>query len=249
MQFRRFTDAGVEAFSQYIHDLRADPKLPVPVGLLTDDALTEVLTPEVSATPEAFKTRMEFALWLDRAFGNSDAEAPLLDAGFWTWLTAALFDQVCPPDGNGRRKPGEIARFVPEFSNPRLQYRHLLYGSMMIYTMHRSDLSAADLLLATPPSSLNHFFYQLASRRELLGNPGVMTTATRLYFDRDRDRERGRGKRGAVTRGKPGTVFRYVRLLNQLDRVLDLGTVPVDTLESHLPKEFDRFREGSLVIA
>lgn len=245
MRFRRFTDAGVEAFSRHIHDLRADPKLPVPAGLLTDDALTEMLTPEVSATPEAFNTRMEFARWLDRAFEKSDAEAPLLDAGFWTWLTAALFDQVCPADGNGRRKPGEIARFVPELSNPRLQYRHLLYGSTMIYKVHRSDLAAADLLLATPLDSLNHFFYQLASRRELLDNRGVMATATRLYFDR----QRGRGKRGAVTRGQPGTVFRYVKLLNQLDRVLDLGTVPVDMLESHLPKEFDRFRDASLVIA
>lgn len=245
MRFRRFTDAGVEAFSRYLHDLRADSKLPVPEGLLTDNALTEMLAPEVSVTPEVFKTRMEFARWLDRTFEKSDAEAPLLDAGFWTWLTAALFDQVCPTDGNGLRTPREIARFVPVLSNPRLQYRHLLYGSTMIYRMHRSDLSAADLLLATPLDRLNHFFYQLASRRELLGNRGVMATATRLYFDR----QRGRGKRGAVTRGQPGTVFRYVKLLNQLDRVLDLGTVPLESLESHLPQEFDRFRDASLVNA
>lgn len=243
MRFRRFTSTGVDAFSRYIHDLRADPKLPLPHGLLTDDALTEMLTPEVSAIPETFNTRMEFARWLDRSFEKSDAEAPLLDTGFWTWLTAALFDQVCPADGNGRRKPGEIARYVPELANARLQYRHLLYGSTMVYEMHRSDLSAADLLLATPLDRLNHFFYQLASRRELLGNRVVMATATRLYFDR----QRGGGKRGAVTRGQPGTVFRYVKLLNQLDRVLDLGTVPPEILESQLPQEFDRFRNASQV--
>lgn len=238
MRLRRFTDAGVEAFSRYIHDLRTDPKLPVPADLLTNDALTEMLTPEVSATPEAFETRMDFARWLDRAFEKSDAEAPLLDAGFWTWLTAALFDQVCPADGHGRRKPGEVARFIPMFTNHRLQYRHLLYGSMLVYRLYRDEPQAADILLATPLDQLNHFYYQLASRREMLGNRAVMSLANQLYFDRDRRR----GKRGAVTRGQPGSVFRYVKVLNQLDRILDLGSVPDEVLERHLPREFDRFR-------
>lgn len=245
MRFRRFTDAGVEAFRRYLHDLRADPKLPVPSGLVTDDSLTELLIPEVMAAPGTFHTRMDFARWLDHAFESADAEAPVLDTGFWAWLTAALFDEVCPADGHGKRKPGEVARFIPELSNYRLQYRHLLYGSMLIYNMYRTDLRSAYVLLATPLDQLNHFFYQLASRREVLGNPAVMLTATRLYFDHDR----GRGKRGAITRGQPGTVFRYVKLLNQLDRVLDLGSVPADVLEAHLPKEFSRFRDPAPVNA
>ncbi len=240
MRFRRFTGTGVEAFTRYLQDLRGDPKLALPPDLVEHDSMTELLTPEVTAEPEAFETRMDFARWLDRAFDDAGAEAPGLDAGFWTWLTAALFDQVRPADGRGRRKPGESARFIPEMSNSRLQYRHLLYGSTMVYELHKEELQAAEILLATPLNQLNHFFYQLASRREVLGNRAVLSTATRLYYDN----ERGRGKRGTVTRGKPGSVFRYVKLLNQLDRVLDLGSVPEEMLDAHLPQEFDRFRSG-----
>lgn len=240
MKLCRFNDTGVEAFKRYLNDLRNNPKLPSPSALVDGASLTEPLVPEVWAQPEEFKTRMAFARWLDHAFQDAGTEPPYLDTGFWTWLTAALFDQVCPADGNGRRKPGEVARFIPEISNHRLQYRHLLYGSVFVYHLYRDNLQAVDILLATPLDRLNHFFYQLASRREILGNRAVMSIATRLYFDH----ARGRGKRGAVTRGQPGSVFRYVKILNQLDRILDLGSVPDEVLEAHLPREFNRFRDS-----
>ena len=238
MRFRRFNDRGMQAFGDYLGRLRENPGLPLPETMLTDPTLTEPLEPGIEAEPTAFEHRMAFARWIHEAARASGSAVPRGDAGFWTWLTAALFDQVCPPDGNGKRKVGEAARYIPEFADARLHYRHLLYGSTMIYGMHRADPGAAWVLLAAPLHRLNHFFYQLASRREIVSNAQVLQVATEMYMHP----ETYLPTRGAATRGKPGTVFRFVKVLNQLDRNLDLATVPMDSLLEWLPAEFDRFR-------
>lgn len=234
MRFRRFTDAGVEAFSQYIHDLRADPKLPVPADLVTVDALTEVLTPEVSATPEAFETRMEFARWLDLAFGNSDAEAPLLDAGFWTWLTAALFDQVCPPDGNGRRKPGADARYIPDMTRWTRRYRHLLANPYQVFQLHRNAPERAAVALVNPLHKPGELTEQFTARLEIIRCPGTLGLATKLFVD---------PSTGARRPGASGNAARrFGKLMNQYTRTWDLQSVEAGEFAQLLPREFNRFK-------
>ena len=234
MRFRRFTNAGVDAFSRYIHDLRADPKLPLPHGLLTDDALTEMLTPEVSATPEGFNTRMEFARWLDRAFEESDAEVPSLDTGFWTWLTAALFNQVCPSDGNGRRKPGADARYVPDMTKWTRRYRHLLANPYQVFQLHRDAPERAAVALVNPLHKPGELTEQFTARLEIIRCPGTIGLATKLFVD---------PATGARRPGASGSAARrFGKLMNQYNRTWDLQSVETDSFAQLLPREFNRFK-------
>ena len=78
---------------------------------------------------------------------------------------------------------------------------------------------------------------QLASRKELVTNRGVVEAATRLYYDSTtRTFKRGAGTK---TRGAPR---RLADLLNQLDLTYYLYGMAADELLALLPKEFDRFR-------
>ena len=234
MRFRRFTDAGVEEFSQYIHALRNDPKLPVPSALIADDALTELLTPEVSATPERFSTRMEFARWLDRAFEESDAEVPSLDTGFWTWLAAVLFDQLCPADGHGRRKPGADARYIPDMSRWTRRYRHLLANPYQVLQLHRDDPERAAVALVNPLHKPGELTEQFTARLEIIRCPGTIGLATKLFID---------PKTGARRHGASGNAARrFGKLMNQYTRTWDLQSVEADTFVQLLPREFNRFK-------
>lgn len=234
MRFRRFTDTGVEAFSRYIQDLRDDPKLPLPPAMLSDDALTELLTPEVSATPDTFNTRMEFARWLDQAFEQSGAETPVLDTGFWTWLTAALFDQVCPADGNGRRKPGADARYIPDMSQWTRRYRHLLANPYQVFQLHRDNPERAVVALVNPLHKPGELTEQFTARLDIIRCPGTIGLATKLFID---------PVTGARRRGASGSAARrFGKLMNQYTRTWDLQSVDASEFAQLLPREFNRFK-------
>lgn len=234
MKFRRFNDAGVDAFRRCLDSLRSDPKAPGPVELAEDPSLTEMLTPEVGAVPERFENRMAFAKWLDRAFQDSETEPPLLDAGFWTWLTAALFDQVCPPDGNGRRKPGENAKYIPDMSRWTKRYRHLLANPFNVFQLHRDNPERAAVALVNPLDKPGELTEQFAARVEIVRCPGTIGLASKLFIDPSTGM-RKRGASGLAAR-------RFAKLMNQYTRTWDLQSVDSDNFVQLLPREFSRFK-------
>lgn len=237
MQFRRFNDAGIEAFREYLQRLRAEPTSPPPLSLLTNNEVSAPLTPAISAEPDTFDSRMDFARWLHTASEAADATIPRGDAGFWAWLSLALFDQVCPVDGNGMRTVREDARYIAMLQDARRHYRHLLFGPYSIFHLHRDDPDAAGVLLYGELTTLGHHQYQIASRKDLLGNKNVLSAATLLYIDE----QTGRTKRGSVSQ-RNGSVFRFVRIVNQLERVWDLMATDARQIIEMLPSEFDRFK-------
>jgi hypothetical protein len=234
MKLRRFNSEGIVAFRSYLEDVRADPTLPAPLALLNDPALTEVLRPEVDATPHAFPTRLAFAAWLDEAFTSSGASAPLLDAGYWAWLTAALFDQACPQDGHGRRRPGADARYIPDVTRWTRRYRHLLANPFQVYQLHRDDPRRAAVVLLNPLHQPGELTEQFTARLELVSCPGAIGLATRLFID-PASGTRRRGAAGAAAR-------RFGKLVNQYTRTWDLPSVQLDDFIRMLPREFNRFK-------
>ncbi|MEM7680418.1 MAG: hypothetical protein AAF288_00525 [Planctomycetota bacterium] len=241
MQLRRFNDKGEKAFIEYLDALRTDARRPVPTDLLDKPTLTEPLEPAIEAEPPAdgFATRMDFACWLHDAATAADAEVPRKDVGFWSWLTLVLFDSVCPANAKGERKVKELAWYIPAFDDARRHYRQALSGSYTVHQLHQDDPSRVAIFLRRPPDSLGHFWYQLASRQDLMSNPSVVSAATRLYYDPVKHKL----KPGAVVRNKPGSVFRFVKVLNQLDRVWDLRLRSAKGVIDLLPqKEFAAFQ-------
>lgn len=237
MELRRLNDRGIREFSLYLDRLRQDSSRSVPDALLTGTHVTEVVEPRLLLDKPKFTDRMDFADWLHNIAITNGWKVPRTDRGLWSWLTLYFFDQVCPPDGTGRRKVREHAWYVPAFDDSRRHYRHVLYGSYEVYYQFRDDPAAAKLLLSVDLTTVGQFWFQLVSRQELITNEAIVGAATKLYVDS----ATGKAKRGATSQG-PGGIFRFVKVLNQLDRVWDLRLRGVDGILELLPKEFDRYR-------
>lgn len=154
----------------------------------------------------------------------------LWDVGMWSWLTVLYFDQVCPDDDG--RTVYEDYRYILE-SDWRHYYRHLLAGPVRIYLWHTP--AGARVLQHVPVHTLGDFMEQLASRQEIAACRGIIEAADILYWDVDGKRP----KRGAApnTR-KPGTLRRFVDIIQQLDVTYDLYSMTGSDVASLLPAEF-----------
>ena len=232
MELKRFNDAGIATFREWLDRLRADPSLQPPFALLDEPDITEPIEPVITAIPKSFENRMQFAQWLQAAATAASAKVPLRDVGFWSWLTLLLFDQVCPLD-NGSRTVRKNPTYIPD-PDYRRAHRHLLATAYRVYYLHRDDPSRVRFLLYVPLSVLGELTEQLASRQELIGSPEIMSLANRLFSDR---------KTGELKSGAGGKAAgRLGKLLNQYMRTWDIAVMKPEDAARLLPAEFDRFR-------
>jgi len=241
MKLHRFNNDGIDAFATYRSRLTIEPNLPSPVHLLDDLALTEEIEGNIDVPKRTFGTRLEAGRFLNELLEKSGIALPERDRGLWTWLTLFYFDEVCPADGNSNRDPRDEARLTPIVDNHQRFYRHLLLGPYLIVRAHRDDPERAIAMLCNPLWKPGEIVEQLASRKELVTNRGVVELATRLYYDQ----EKRSFRRGAGSSVK-GAARRLAALLNQLDLTFYLYGMNADELLALLPKEFDRFRSSSV---
>ena len=234
MRFRRFTNEGLALFQNYLERLKAeDPKLDPPPGLLDEDRYTTLLDPAIEADPIPFARRMDFVCWLHDAAVAAGADIPRTDTHFWAWLDLALFEQVCPKNGHGKRSPGSIVRHIPDFSRWTRRYRHLLANPYDIYHAHQDDPWRAMVGLINPLHKPGELSEQFASRIELITCPGSLALATRLYINKDTG-ERRKGASGKSAR-------RFGKVMNQYTRTYDLPEMEPKAFAAMLPKEFKTF--------
>lgn len=214
MKFRRFNEQGVKEFSEYLNTLKANPTATVPEDLLTSPRFTEPLSVSIDTDPpESFASRMEFAQWLHAAATESDVDIPRNDTGFWAWLSLALFDHVCPADGQGRRKPGANARHIIDINNWMRRYRHLLQNAYEIFYLHRDDPTRAFVALVNPLHKPGELTEQINGRQEIATCPGCISLATFLCIDSE-------GKRRKGASGEFARVFG--KAVNRVSRTFDL---------------------------
>jgi hypothetical protein len=238
MKLRRFNSDGISGFATYRARLALESNLPPPLQMLEDPAFTEAIPAEIDVPKRNFATRLEAGRFLNELLEHAGIALPERDRGLWTWLTLFYFDEVCPADGNGNRDPQDEARLMPLLDNHQRFYRHLLLGPFLIVRAHRDNPERALAMLCNPLWKPGEIVEQLASRKELVTNRGVIELATRLYYDAAQKSF----KRGAGSSVK-GAARRLAALLNQLDLTFYLYGMSADELLALLPKEFDRFRE------
>ncbi len=232
---RALSDAGVERFRAYLAELRSGVTRAPPLQLLDDAGATRELPVETVVELRRFESRLALGVYLHERLAGMDAEDLDADAGLWAWLSLFFFDEVCPVRADGRRRPGQDYRHVPSFEYPTA-HRHLLYGPYQVYRRH--GVTAA-LLLSGPPHSESGVYHEIAGRRELIANRGVLDAATLLYYDAARRAPRP-GAQGPTS--SPGTVRRFVRVLQQLDMTYDIYGLSGRQLLELLPPEFDVWR-------
>lgn len=234
---RAFNSAGIERFRAHLGELRAGARAAPPRELLSDPACTEELSVELGLEEPRFATRWSVGEYLWRLLAPLPAEEVEGNRGLWAWLALFHFDQVCPPRPDGSRRPGQDYRHVPDFDF-RHRHRHLLYGPYAVYRRHRAY---AILVLSGPPHVEQGVYQEITSRQDLIASRGVIEALNALYLDRPR----GLPKRGAQ-RGfdHPGTLRRFVRVLQQLDLTYDIYGMSGEAIIDLLPPEFDAWREA-----
>lgn len=237
MRLRRLNEEGLRQFGDYIDVLRSNPSTPPPVELLENDATSEEVG-RVEIVRQTFENRFAAGQWLSGIFEQTRLRDTARDKGLWAWLSLFYFDEVCPADGNGHRKPGERARHIPDPTNFKRYYRHLLAGPWRVYRTHRDDPGRAKVVLCQPVHTPGELVEQLASRQEFITNYALIAAATALYIDPITKQP----KRGAQNKTK-GTARRLADFCNQIDVTWDLYAMETSELLGKLPKEFDRFRK------
>ena len=243
MILHRFSEEGVNRFGQFLDALSANGALAVPTDLLTDTFCSVPVPPGPDVQARTFISRMEAARYLDSVLSGVTGCDVERDVGLWAWLSLFYFEELCSPDGRGHRKPGERARWIPAVDEARRSYRHLLAGAYRVYRAHRDNPEGAMVLLHTPLSRTGHFWYQLASRQELVTNPAIMEAAAELYLG-----QCGTNAKPGATGEGLGGVFRFAAIFNQFDKVWDLYAMNKQQILDLLPGEFDRYREGSPLV-
>ncbi len=236
MKLRRLNADGLRLFAEYLDALKTTPAEPPPVALLTEAATSEQVA-AVEIARQTFGSRFAAGELLLDTLETAHLTDVARDAGLWAWLSLLHFDEVCPPDGRGHRKPGERARHIPEVRNFQRYYRHLLAGPWRIYRSHRDDPARAMVVLCQPLHTPGDLVEQLASRQELVTNRAFLAAATALYVDPDtRLPKRGGGGKSR------GTARRLADFCNQIDVTWDLYALESPELLAKLPKEFNRFQ-------
>jgi hypothetical protein len=251
VMLRKLNERGMTRLIEFLHAVKSDSSLGVPVEILYHETTSQDLGDvEVDVEHRTFGSRFEAARYLHGLLSSCGLENIDSQRGLWAWLSLFYFEELCPVDKKGQRKPLEDACWVPETGRAFRYYRHLLAGPYRIFHTHRADPSQAMILLCGPLHQPGEIVAQLASRQNIVTNASLLGTATALYLDR----ETSLPKRGATsteklndrTRGKPGTVRRLVDVYQQFDLVWDLYAMDTHTIVDLLPKEFERFKSTQL---
>jgi hypothetical protein len=240
MKLRRLTRAGIEKFADYLDLLETEPTRIAPASLLEDEECSELFGNPTEIENRTFRTRYAAAEYLDDILTKTGVADAGRDVGFGTWLTLLFFDQLCPPNKSGERELRERPAYIPEPQNFRRYYRHLLFGSLLIFRAHRDAPKRAMAFLCKPLPIIDDIVAQLASRQEIVSNPAVVQLATQLYFDPTS----GTTKKGAGGKGR-GSPRRLVDILRQFDVTWDLYSMSLKEFWTVLPKEFEKFRPAT----
>ena len=237
MELRRFTEKGLEHFRAYLHGLSegSAANLP-PAPLLSEPDFSKPAEGRVQLEQKRFSSRLDLARYLDQVLETVPERPDTIasDIALWSWMSLFYFDQVCPVNDKGKRKPGRDYRHIPEPGYPS-GHRHLLAGAYLVYTVYGWGERLSRLALHTPLSVESHFHHQIATRQSLITNKGIMEALHLLYYDGIHNRP----KRGPImNKNAPGSLSRFIGVIQQLDVTYDLYSMSGVDIISLLPMEF-----------
>ena len=234
---RKLTEKGIAAFKDYLAQLRKDPAASPPFHLLTDPVASAGIGTDIRIEQKPFRTRLELARYLNDIFSPVPVDDLETDRHLWTWMSLFFFDQVCPVEKTGIRKPGRDYRHILEPGYPN-GHRHLLAGAYLVYTVCDLGDRLSRLLLWTPLHVESRLHHQLAVRQTLITNHGILKAAHLMYFNESLNRP----KHGALGDKKTtGTLLRFIDVIQQLDLTYDLYSMSGREILKLLPPEFDRW--------
>ena len=205
--------------------------------MLTDDRFSRSATlGDVRIEQCEFESRRDFVEYIDERFRAAGFFEDGDEPGMWEWLSLYYFDAVCPPNRNGKRIPGVDGRHLMNDQNARRRHRHLLRGPYMLYRQCGPD-GQLDLLLEDRLPVHRIAATHIVERPRILGSPGALAAARRLYFDKASKKPR----RGYSH--EENGLRAYCKYVNNLPDCFDLAEMSADTVIALLPGEFERWMD------
>lgn len=210
-------------------------------GDLPDSALVESdrsLVVPVSGTKaleiRTFASAKDMAKAILDALGSQPLHELLAEKGLWAWLTFVLRDQIFSKDKEGRRKVGEVHRWLPGNPNDwQKGQRHMVRMPVLLLANLGED---ADHLLCNGPAVLPEIREQLTSQQDMFTRSFQKLARTLYYDDRRRNLKTGAGGKGG------GSPRRLAKVRQQLDVTWDLDEPGFERVLATLPAEFERFK-------
>jgi hypothetical protein len=235
---RRLNETGIAQFSEY---LREGATGTLPLHLLGHPDTSEPLAVMIKLVQRNYPNRYEFGRDLTMRLSPLDPGTISNDRGLWTWLALCLFDQLCPPGPDGKRKLDKQYRYILS-SDYRHYYRHLVRTPWQLSRDHGTN--SRFLLLATndgadPLRRHGDILEQLGGTQSIIRSRPVIAEASRLYSDP----LSGRPRKGAAGKGG-GSIRRFARVLRQLDLTFDPELMPPGGLSAVLPVEFEGWKKS-----
>jgi hypothetical protein len=235
---RKFTDEGIDQFRSYLAQLREGSTSPPPFHILNDPTTSEPIDDEVQIENRNFETRLDLARYLDFTLANIENDSIETDIHLWSWLSLFYFDLACPPQKDGIRRPGRDYRHILEPGYPN-GHRHLLCSPYMVYSVYELGEDLSKLLLCTAIPIESQFLHEFASRQNFITNQGLLEAAHLLYFEETTRKP----KRGVFMRkNNPGTLYRFVDVIQQFDLNYDLYSMSGNEILDLLPPEFNKWK-------
>lgn len=236
---RRLNPVGLDRFEKYIRDLQAGQTPVLPLDLLTDPGTSEATDVPIVPDKRQFTDRADLGRYLAKIL-SGDAFHLSHDVGLLSALTLFWFDQLCAPRADGKRRPGEMARYI--FEPKRKTYRHLVWGSWWAMSTYGED--GAYLLLQMKPGAHplefggGEVMGQLAANQMTTGGETIIKLGKQLYSDPNTGRQR-RGS-GGSSAGSPRS---FIRVLRQRELNFDFRSMDTKAVSNLLPGEFDRWKD------
>ncbi len=227
-----FLDSQVSGSPQQYADARIWLESPE-----TSDGLSGIAQID---TRQQFSRRFDLAEYLHARIPLLRHKDPARDAGLWAWLALAWFEQLCPLK-RGQRKPGEIARWIPQLDNKRRYYRHYTLGPYLVFLAHQENPMRCLVLLTESIQISTSEIYREFVESPVLASGVAVNVAAELYLEA----HSGKLRRGAGVKG-PGGARRLLDVFMQFDRTFDLYSIRENRLMSMLPREFAKFRSREL---
>ena len=237
ISIRKFNEEGLNEFEHIISELRNNAVQDIPNELLLHEKYSDVVEPIINIDKVNFKNKNELVPYLVEGLNLSANKHLYFDKGIWSWLSALFFDNICPVDGNGKRKVKETAFYVlRDPKNYTKFYRHLLAYPSRIYA--ELDESSKIFLIGNF-SKRGEITEQFGAYQEIALNKGILDAANILYWD---DNTKNL-KRGAAGKGG-GSARRLVRIIRQYQLTYDLNSMDGNKIVDLLPNEFRKWNEN-----
>lgn len=231
---RFFNEDGLNEFERIIGEIRNNNLKNIPEDFLLSDQYSDILEPIINIEKVDYKNKNELVPYIVETLNLRANKYLYFDKGLWSWLAAFYFDNICPTDGNGKRKINEIAFYV--LRDPKSYtkyYRHLLaYPSRILSELNDSS----KIFLIGSFLKRGEITEQFGAYQEIALNKGILDAANILYWD---DNTKNL-KRGAAGKGG-GSARRLVRIIRQYQLTYDLNSMNGNEIVALLPHEFTKW--------